>query len=79
MSLLRDFSYEQFHYDLKQLGISSLDQPAGHYGLSIILGGGEVTLWEMTGLYASALRNLQTYNGNKGTKRYHSNDFQQRR
>ena len=75
VSLLRDFSYEQFHYDLKQLGISSLDQPAGHYGLSIILGGGEVTLWEMTGLYASALRNLQTYNGNKGTKRYHSNDF----
>lgn len=75
VSLLRDYSYEQFHYDLKNLGIVSLDKPAGHYGLSIILGGGEVTLWEMAGLYASMARSLHTYTREKGIKRYNSHDF----
>ena len=70
VSLLRDYSYEQFHYDLKMMGVTSLTKPAGHYGLSIILGGGEVTLWEMAGLYASLVRNLESYTVNKGGNRY---------
>ena len=75
VSLLKDFGYEQFCYELGQLGITSLNQPAGHYGLSIIFGGGEVTLWEMAGLYAGLVRNLHSYNINKGNQRYQSNDF----
>ncbi len=75
VSLLKDYGYENFHYDLRQFGVVSLNKPASHYGLSIILGGGEVTLWEMAGLYAGMVRNLQSYNKNKGNKRYHSNDF----
>ena len=75
VSLLKDYGYEQFHYDLSQLGITSLDRPPGHYGLSLILGGGEVTLWELTGLYASMVRNLQTYLNSKGEKRYNIHDF----
>jgi len=75
VSLLKEYTYEKFYYDLKNCGAISLDMPPGHYGLSIILGGGEVTLWEMTGLYASLVRSLQTYNSLKGTKRYYSDDF----
>lgn len=75
VSLLKDFGYEKFHYELTQLGIKSLNRPASHYGLSIILGGGEVTLWEMAGLYAGMARNLNSFNRNKGEKRYQSNDF----
>ncbi len=75
VDLLREYTYEQFHYDLKRMGIHSLDKPAGHYGLSIILGGGEVTLWEMSGLYAGMVRNLCTYNRNKGDLRYNVQDF----
>ncbi|MCG8306380.1 MAG: penicillin-binding protein 1C [Cytophagales bacterium] len=75
VSLLRDYGYEQFHYDLKKMGIASLDKPAGHYGLSVILGGAEVTLWEMAGLYASTARTLQTYHRSKGAKRYDLHDF----
>ncbi|EFL49733.1 penicillin-binding protein 1C [Solidesulfovibrio fructosivorans JJ]] len=37
---------------LRRGGLSSLDQPAAHYGLSLILGGGEVTLLALTNLYA---------------------------
>lgn len=75
VSLLKDYSYEQFHFDLKNLGIYSLNKPAGHYGLSIILGGGEVTLWELAGIYASTVRSLNNYNKNKGESRYNSHDF----
>ena len=37
---------------LKQAGISTLPEPEEHYGLSLILGGCEVTLLELTTLYA---------------------------
>ena len=37
---------------LRRGGLASLDKPAGHYGLSLILGGGEVTLLSLTNLYA---------------------------
>jgi penicillin-binding protein 1C len=70
VSLLRDYTYEKFHYQLGRMGIKSLNRPSGHYGLSIILGGGDVTLWEMAGLYAGLARNLQTYNTLKGQNRY---------
>lgn len=59
--LLRDFGYEKFHQKLKQLGMYSLDKPAGHYGLSLILGGADASLWELTGIYAGLARTL---NGN---------------
>lgn len=75
VSLLKDFTFEKFHHKLTRLGLHSLNRPAGHYGLSLILGGGDVTLWEMTGLYAGLARTLQSYNGNKGQNRYDRTDF----
>ncbi|NJN25968.1 MAG: penicillin-binding protein 1C [Cyclobacteriaceae bacterium] len=75
VSLLRDYGYEQFHYDLVQLGIKSLDKPAAHYGLSMILGGGEVTLWEVAGVYAALVRNLDDFNNSKGANRYNAHVF----
>ncbi len=35
------------------LGITTLNQPPSHYGLSLVLGGGEVTLLEMTSAYGT--------------------------
>ncbi len=75
VGLLKMYGYEKFHYKLNKLGLSSFDKPASHYGLSMILGGGEVTLWEIAGLYASMARNLNNYNSRKGNLRYHSNNF----
>ncbi len=76
VSLLREYGYEKFHFNLLRLGLSSLDQAAGHYGLSIILGGGEVTLWEVAGLYAGLARNLEYFNNKKGAERYNECAFQ---
>ncbi len=35
------------------LGITTLNQPASHYGLSLVLGGGEVTLLDITSSYGT--------------------------
>lgn len=51
--LLDTLGAETFHNLLLRGGLSTLDKPAVHYGLSLILGGGEVTLLSLTGLYAT--------------------------
>lgn len=65
--LLRKYSLEKFYFQLKKLGITTLDYPSSHYGLSLILGGAEVTLWDITGTYASLSRTLNRYNNHDGT------------
>lgn len=63
---LSTYRYEKFYHLLKELGLSTLDQPADHYGLSLILGGAEATLWDLTGAYASMARTLHTFNDPRG-------------
>ncbi len=43
----------RFHGLLLSGGLKSLREPTGHYGLALILGGGEVGLLELTNLYAT--------------------------
>ncbi len=59
--LLIEYGYEKFHQKLLRMGFDSFDRPAGHYGLSLILGGAETTLWELTSVYASMGRALNNY------------------
>lgn len=56
--LLKDYSYERFHHKLGEMGISTLNEPPGHYGLTMILGGAEVKLWELAQAYFSMYRKL---------------------
>ena len=44
------------HAFLRTAGTASLDQPADHYGLALVLGAGEVTLLELASLYATLAR-----------------------
>ena len=59
VNLLRDYGYENFHHDLKKMGVKSLDRGPGHYGLTLVLGGGELTMWELATLYAGLVRTAQ--------------------
>lgn len=59
--LLKQYGTEQFLLDLKRLHIKSINKTAGHYGLSLILGGAEASLWDITGAYASLGRSLLHY------------------
>lgn len=59
--LLRSYSVDRFSALLKQLGMTTLHRPAVEYGLSLILGGAEGTLWDLTGIYAAMARRLDNY------------------
>ena len=38
--------------------MKTINRPASHYGLSLILGGAEATLWDVTNTYAHMGRSL---------------------
>ncbi len=59
--MLRSHGIGRFADLLKTLGLRTLFRPADDYGLSLILGGAEVTLWEMTGLYAGLGRRVLSF------------------
>ncbi len=72
---LRDYRYEKFYELLKQIGFTTLNQPPDHYGLALILGGAEGTLWDITGAYASMARTLNNFFEVPGKNRYDKSDF----
>ncbi len=72
---LREYRYEKFYELLEGIGITTLTQTPDHYGLSLILGGAEGSLWDITGAYASMARTLQTYFDLPGKNRYDKSDF----
>lgn len=57
--MLSEFGVARFHHLLTKLGLTSLYFPADHYGLSLILGGAEASLWELAGIYACMARVLK--------------------
>ena len=69
--LLDDFGGEIFLKTLKRCGFTTFNQPYSHYGLSLILGGGEITLFDLAGCYASMSRTLNYYVENDGTYSNH--------
>jgi len=56
--MLQMYKEERFLILLRSLGFTTFTKPASHYGLSLILGGGEATLWELAQAYASMARAL---------------------
>ncbi|WP_176214755.1 penicillin-binding protein 1C [Reichenbachiella faecimaris] len=54
--LLKEYGYQKFHQKLQRIGMKSLDKPADHYGLSMILGGAESSLDELVNMYANLYR-----------------------
>jgi len=68
---LQKYGVNPFLNRLKNLGFTTLNKSADHYGLSLILGGGEVTLWELTGAYAAMGRTIINFNTQGGKYNEH--------
>lgn len=64
--MLKEYGYQRFYHLLQKIGFSHFTQPADHYGLSIILGGGESSLWDITHAYAGMSRTLNEYHDSNG-------------
>lgn len=56
--LLREYGILPFKEKLEAAGITTLRFSPDHYGLTLVLGGAEVTLWDVCGAYASMGRSL---------------------
>ncbi|MDX9773893.1 MAG: penicillin-binding protein 1C [Bacteroidales bacterium] len=70
--MLQMLEEERFLDLLHRIGFTTFTRPASHYGLSLILGGGEATLWELAGAYASMARVLKESNTGK---EYHTEQW----
>ncbi len=64
--MLQRYSTPKFHGKLKKMGISTLNKPPAHYGLTLIVGGAEGNLFDITNAYASMARVLNRYYQNDG-------------
>ena len=72
VQMLKQYGVERFHHLIRALGMKTVNQSAGHYGLSLILGGAEGTLEEMSNIYASLSRVLNHY---EQTGLYYTEDY----
>lgn len=66
VKMLQQYKYQRFYETLQQCGITTLHKQADFYGLSMILGGCEVTMWDLAGMYASMARTLNHQTKNRG-------------
>lgn len=71
--MLSQYNTGRFMSLLKAMGMTTLRFSEDHYGASLILGGAEGTLWDMSGMYASLSRVLSHYRKYNG--RYNPGDI----
>lgn len=58
VTILQRYGVPKFHSFLQQIGLKTINRSSSHYGLSLILGGAEATLWDVTNAYAMMGRSL---------------------
>ncbi|WP_245701867.1 penicillin-binding protein 1C [Roseivirga misakiensis] len=75
VNMLKMYGYPKFHQKLRDLGMTTLNNPPGFYGLSMILGGSEGTLWDMANIYAGMSRTLNNHSSRRFTTDYQGYAF----
>ena len=63
--MLQDYGLEKFHSRLQALGFSTIGKGPGHYGLTLILGGAEVSLWDLCRVYTGMANSLNNFQDNQ--------------
>jgi penicillin-binding protein 1C len=71
--MLRQFGLEKFHFYLQQMKLKDIKYSPDHYGLSLILGGAESNLWDITKNYASFASTVNHYRTLQSN--YYTNEF----
>lgn len=71
--MLREFGFHRFYNILKKTNQKSINKPADYYGLAMILGGGESSLWDVTKAYAGMASTLNFFNAS--SSEYHENEY----
>lgn len=71
--MLREYGLQRFYNTLKKTDQKGLTQSADYYGLSIILGGAESSLWDVTKAYAGMASTLNFFNAS--SSEYRESEF----
>ncbi len=66
---LQRYGLERFYHRLQEMNFDHINRPAHHYGLSLILGGAESSLWEITQAYAGMAASLNHFNASSSEYR----------
>jgi penicillin-binding protein 1C len=61
VKMLQGYGVSPYYAFLKKAGMKSLTRPPDHYGLSLILGGAEISLWQLAGMYTSMVSIMKNY------------------
>lgn len=71
--MLYSHGLQRFYNKLKRIKIKNINKPSNYYGLSLILGGGETSLWEMTNAYAGLASTVNYFNAS--SSEYRTQEF----
>lgn len=71
--LLQEYGLQKFREQIRSFHLTNIDKPADFYGLSLILGGAESSLWDLTKTYASLASTVNHFN--ETSSEYFSNEF----
>ncbi len=74
VKLLESYGIQVFHNDLKKFGFTGLNPSASHYGLTMVVGGIENSLWNVCKCYAGMSRVLSDFRKNNGKYSLHAFD-----
>jgi len=71
--MLQQFGLDRFYHYLKELHLKDIKYSANHYGLSLILGGAESNLWDISKSFASLSSTINHYDDLQA--KYYKNEF----
>jgi penicillin-binding protein 1C len=66
VELLHNYEHQKFLRELKELNFKTINRSADDYGLSLILGGAEITLWDLAKVYGGMAKTLKNFDANQG-------------
>lgn len=67
--MLSSYGQSRFYNVLQDAGFTTIKRAADHYGLSLILGGAEVTLWDACAAYSAMAKKLLAFDGQHHVRR----------
>ncbi|NAS31138.1 penicillin-binding protein 1C [Flavobacteriaceae bacterium R38] len=71
--LLRSYGLQRFRDQIKTFNLKDVNKSVDHYGLTLILGGAEASLWDLCKTYASLASTLNHFN--ETSSEYFTNEF----
>lgn len=71
--LLNQYGLDRFYEELKPFNLRHINKGVDHYGLSLILGGGESSLWDLCKTYAGLAATVNHYT--QTSSEYYTNEF----